>query len=86
MLAGMSECVHASPSGEQVIVNKGYSILDQMYSSGELEIFETEQIIDLIKFKWETYAKRLHMVSGLAHFAYVTILMFYVFHIYIEND
>jgi len=57
-----------------------------MCDSDELELFETDQIIDVITFKWEKYAKKLHMVSGFAHFSYVTILMFYVYHMYIEND
>jgi hypothetical protein len=87
-LSRLGECVDSIDplTGEKTFLNKGYSILDEMCSNNELELFETQQVIDLITFKWQKYAKKLHLTGCIAHFTYVTILMIYIYHVYIQND
>ena len=52
----------------------------------ELDIFDSDNFQKLIKFKWDSYAKSIHMVGCVMHFFYVLLLIMYVNAIYIKGD
>lgn len=53
--------------------------------SEELDIFETETIKKLIEFKWETYARRHHVIGCCMHFFYLLTLIIYINVVYVLN-
>jgi hypothetical protein len=53
---------------------------------GELEIFETVSIEQLIQFKWEMYARRHHLLGCIMHLVYVQCLINYTNLVYILNE
>ena len=59
MLPYMGECVRICPrTGDKIIDNQGYSILNQMCEADELELFDTEQIIDIIPLNGRNLPKK----------------------------
>jgi hypothetical protein len=54
--------------------------------SEQLELFECEELEELINFKWQAFARDFHLVGCFFHFAYLTIMIIYVNAIYILND
>ena len=56
------------------------------FESDEIEIFDQESIHALIEYKWNFFAKSIHIRGFLAHVFYIMILMLYVYEVYIIND
>ena len=52
----------------------------------ELEIFDSENFQQLIKFKWDEYSRNIHLVGCMMHFLYMFLLILYVNAIYIDNN
>ena len=55
------------------------------FENGELEIFESGNFQDLINFKWDKFAKRLHLVGCFFHFLYIVLTVGYIIEIYIHG-
>jgi hypothetical protein len=72
--------------GNKVFANEGVSLLALCCASNELELFETEQIDELITFKWDAFARDFMLIGCFFHFCYLTIMIIYVNAIYINND
>jgi len=53
--------------------------------SDEFELFNTEAVAQLIRFKWEVYGQRHHTIGAVVHLIQTLILTFYVNIIYINN-
>ena len=86
MLPVIGEYVYINQNDEKSFENKGVNLLDICNESGELEIFESTNLQNIIKFKWTTFAYRLHLRGCLFHLFYVLILILYVDKVYIQND
>ena len=86
MLPVIGEYVYVNQNDEKSFENKGVNLLDICNESGELEIFESTNLQNIIKFKWTTFAYRLHLRGCLFHLFYVLILILYVDKVYIQND
>jgi len=56
------------------------------FESDEIEVFDQESIQSLIFYKWNAFAKSIHIRGFLAHMFYVTILIIYVNSVYINVD
>ena len=65
--------------------NEGVSLMKICGECDELDIFDSENFQQLIQFKWQTFAKNLHLRGCIMHFMYVTILIMYVDRVYILN-
>ena len=52
--------------------------------SDELDIFDSQNLQDLILFKWESYGRKHHLFGAFMHLVYTTIFVLYVNYIYLE--
>ena len=52
-LSQLGEYVHTDANGDRTIVNEEESILCLLAESDELSLFETENLEQLITFKWQ---------------------------------
>jgi hypothetical protein len=52
----------------------------------ELEIFDSTNFHQVVAFKWDEYAKNIHLVGCMMHFLYVFLLIMYVNAIYVQNS
>lgn len=62
------------------------TIMDAVASSEELPIFETEMIMDMIDYKWRTYARRQHLIGGFFHLCYIFLLLEYIRRTFLEEQ
>ena len=85
-LSQLGEYVHTDANGDRTIMNEEESILCLLAESDELSLFETENLEQLITFKWQAFARKFHTVGCIAHFSYLLIMMIYVNAIYVNND
>lgn len=51
-----------------------------------MAIFESENFRHLIKFKWDKFAKSLHLRGCFFHFFYMMTLLIFINKVYINND
>jgi hypothetical protein len=79
----IDEYVSGEIDGEIQIENQGYSFLERCIESDELSIFLSENFKDLLLFKWQGYAKTLHLVGFLFHLIYMGILTAYTYYVYV---
>lgn len=82
MLTLLSEYID-DKDGSISFVNKDVSLIDLCIQNDLIDVFESDNFIELIMFKWNAFAKKLHMVGFLFHLFYVAILMIYVYYVYI---
>ena len=78
-------CVRG-PKDELEYVNEDISLMNACYNSDELNIFDSQNFKDLIQFKWDTFARKLHMRGCIAHFFYLAVMTLYVEQVYIQHD
>lgn len=66
----------------------GYSLLNALANTteGQLAIFETDVVRDLIQYKWNSYAARAHWLSGAIAVLYTASLALYVNDIYLMDE
>ena len=57
--------------------------MDALGETEELEVFDCPAIIDLIDYKWKSYAGIIHYIGLIAHLIYVSVFSLYVFELYI---
>ena len=68
------------------MANECVSLLQLCAEADELELFETDELDELITFKWESFARSFMLIGCFFHFCYLTIMIIYVNAIYINND
>ena len=61
-------------------------MLAMALEADELDIFDVENYQQMLLFKWNRFAKPIHLLGCLMHFVYVTVLILYVFEIYINYE
>ena len=61
-------------------------LMDALATSDELALFKTPLVRDLISFKWQRYAARIHRVQAFIHLLYVIVLFGYVKYTFIMNQ
>lgn len=54
------------------------SLIDEIAISDELDIFKTDCIQDLLLFKWNAFARSVHIYGFYFHFGYVFMLAMYI--------
>lgn len=53
-------------------------LMDALAESDELEIFSTDLVHEIIDFKWQQFAGRIHTVGAFMHFTFAIILQAYI--------
>ena len=82
MLTSLGEFIE-DKSGKIGFVNKDVSLIDLCIQNDLIDVFESDNFIELLMFKWTAFARKLHMVGFIFHLFYVAILMIYVYFVYI---
>jgi hypothetical protein len=59
--------------------------MDAIAGSDELSIFHTDLIIDMIDYKWETYALPKHRIGAIFHGFYTVLLWYYVADVFLAD-
>lgn len=85
MLPTLGEYVVEEDDGRRV-VNEGVSLINECIESGQLAIFESENFQHVIKFKWDKFAKNLHLRGCFFHFFYMMTLLIFINKVYINAD
>ena len=75
-------------TGIKQLVNEGVSLMQTSIDAApkELEIFDSDNLQKVIKFKWDKYTRSIHMFGCIMHFLYITLLILYVNAMYIHNN
>jgi len=53
-------------------------LIEALVNSEELEIFETETVINMVIYKWKTYAFASHKLGSIFHLLYIITLILYI--------
>ena len=61
-------------------------LIDAIADSDELEIFETDIVIDLVDFRWEKFARIIHLRGLVVHCIYIITLMMYIRSTYLGSS
>ena len=56
-----------------------------MADPDELEIFDSKPLQDLIDFKWDAYAYKIHYVGVFMHIFYVLMIAIYIYTTYLHG-
>jgi len=67
----INACPHFKPYN-------GSTLLNAISGTEELEIFELEVVRDFIDFKFESFAKKIHLFGFCIHMVTIGLLMYYV--------
>ena len=79
--------VHAieTEDGQVRFVNEHISPMRLSSECGELDIFLSESLQEMITFKWTSYALRHHFIGCIFHLFYMTSLALYTYIVYDRN-
>ena len=55
------------------------ALCEELSSIEELEIFNAKSLLDLIDFKWNTYAYKIHYVGIFFHLFYIVTVFIYIY-------
>lgn len=58
-------------------------LIDAIADSEELEIFRCQIIKDLLDYKWETFARRVHFIGAFFHVCYVVAMYWYIINVFL---
>lgn len=70
---------------EGELMCEGVLLVNQFFDSEELEIFDCQILKDLLQFKWNMFARKLHTFGCAMHFFYLGTIMAYINMVYIES-
>jgi hypothetical protein len=62
------------------------TLMNAVADSEELGIFKTDMIMDMIDYKWKTYARNQHLFGGFIHLCYVIVLILYINRTFLAMD
>jgi hypothetical protein len=87
LLGQVSMHIKISSDGKIEYVNEDVSLMSLCGETDELEIFNTESLQQVIKFKWDKYGRNHHLFGCIMHHFYTIIMIIYVKNSYlIENE
>jgi len=73
-------------TGEETVLNEDVNLMSLCEETEELDIFKTKAIQDIIHYRWDTYAKNLHLMGLFFTTTYITSVILYVIEGYIEPN
>jgi len=62
------------------------TLMNAVANSEELPIFKTDLIMDMIDYKWETFARRQHLIGLFVHLIYIIVLILYINRTFLYMD
>jgi len=62
------------------------SLINAISQSDELEIFDTLAVRMMIDFKWEQYAKGIHMMGCIQHVIYLTMIIINICNTFLREN
>lgn len=71
---------------EIILMNEGIDLMGIIAESDEITIFDSQNIMDIIDFKWNTFGKSHHKFGFIMHMVYVLLIMLYVNFTYCYDD
>jgi hypothetical protein len=86
LLPSVCPYIEQTEDGKKRLINDEMDFFELMKDSDEFEAFKCEALKDLIKFKWDTLGFNFHLVGFFNHFAYLFFTMYYVIHVYIQDN
>lgn len=60
-------------------------LIDAISNSDDLDIFNTDVVMDLIDYKWNKFAKRVHYIGWVIHMFYISVLIAYIKNVYLSG-
>ena len=68
--------------------NEGVSLMDLFIENAEIElgIFDVDNMIDYLQFKWVTFARPSQFFGFIMHLFYMSVLTLYINGIYVKNN
>jgi hypothetical protein len=67
-------------------INHEIDVLDLLKESTEFEIFKTKAVLDLIKFKWDSYGFNFHLIGFINHMLMLILLIIYNIKVYLNDS
>lgn len=61
-------------------------LMNAICESDELEIFKSDLIIDLVDFRWNSIAKKVHTIGFCFHLCYILFLSLYINDTYLNSN
>ena len=71
-------------SKEDEITGEKLRLVDALSESTDLALFETQVVKDVINFKWQQFARRIHYFGAFMHFSYAIALFYYVKDVFVR--
>lgn len=69
--------VNSNGKRESVLIKENFEILGCLADSDEIEMFASENLTDLIDYKWESYGFYFHLIGTTIHLSYLILLFIY---------
>lgn len=66
-------------------VNHDNDLLVVCAESGEMDVFECESIVELIRFKWEKFSFYYQLLGFCMHMFYLVSFIIYIYQIYVHG-
>lgn len=64
----------------------GSNIIQAISNSEDLEIFTCSVVQDLINYKWQTFASKVHWFGWMIHIVYIISLQLYIIQVYLVDN
>ena len=61
-------------------------LIESIFQSEELEIYECQAIKDIIDYKWRVFSKTVHKAGACIHIAYMLVLILYINAVFLEPE
>lgn len=78
--------VEKTQDGEEIVRNEEVNLMSLAEETDEMTIFETAAIVDIIEYRWDTYANSFHMRGLFMNVLYIISFILYVKEGYLESD
>ena len=60
--------------------------MDLFTNSNEIDVFLSETVHQIIRFKWNNFAFQFHMIGFCSHIYFMTVLCIYVNSVYLHGQ
>ena len=68
-----------------VLKKREMDLIKILEETENLSVFVQTSVLDLIEFKWNSYAMSWHLVGLIMHFIYMGTVSYFVFKLYVQD-
>jgi len=68
-----------------VLKKREMDLIKILEETENLSVFVQTSVLDLIEFKWNSYAMNWHLVGLIMHFIYMGTVSYFVFKLYVQD-